>query len=74
MEIPVEGGLDLLGTVALAGGFTRIADAGRVSVRRNVDGKDVILKLNAKELEHNDSVKPFLVQPGDVISVPESIF
>lgn len=74
MEIPVEGGLDLLGAVAMAGGFTRIADPGRVSVRRNIDGKDVILKVNAKALERNGNVQPFLVKPGDTITVPESIF
>jgi polysaccharide export outer membrane protein len=74
MELPVEGGLDLLGAVAMAGGFTRIADPGRVTVRRNMDGKDVVLKVNAKDLERNDNVKPFLVQPGDTITVPESIF
>jgi len=74
MELPVEGGLDLLGAVAMAGGFTRIADPGRVTVRRNVDGKDVVLRVNAKDLERNDNVKPFLVKPGDTITVPESIF
>ncbi len=74
MEIPVEGGLDLLGAVAMAGGFTRIADPGRVTVRRNINGKDVVLKVNAKDLERNDNVKPFLVLPGDTITVPESIF
>jgi polysaccharide export outer membrane protein len=74
LELPVEGGLDLLGAVAMAGGFTRIADPGRVTVRRNVNGKDVVLRVNAKDLQRNDNVKPFLVQPGDTISVPESIF
>jgi len=74
MELPVEGGLDLLGAVAMAGGFTRIADPGRVTVRRNVDGKDIVLRVNAKDLEKNDNVKPFLVKPGDTITVPESIF
>jgi len=74
MELPVEGGLDLLGAVAMAGGFTRIADPGRVTVRRIVDGKDVVLRVNAKDLEKNDNVKPFLVMPGDTINVPESLF
>lgn len=73
-ELPVEGTLDLLGAVAMAGGFTRIADPGRVTVRRNVDGKDVVLRVNAKELVKNDNVKPFIVKPGDTISIPESIF
>jgi polysaccharide export outer membrane protein len=74
VEIPVEGGLDILGAVAMAGGFTRIADPGRVTVRRNVGGKDTILRVNCKELEKDSSVAPFLVKPGDTITVPESIF
>jgi len=74
LELPVEGGLDLLGAVAMAGGFTRIADPGRVTVRRNVDGKDIVMKVNCKDLMKNDSVQQFLVKPGDTITVPESIF
>jgi polysaccharide export outer membrane protein len=74
IEIPPEGGLDLLGAIALAGGYTRVANPGRVIVRRVVDGRDVVLLVNAKELSRDVQVKPFLVHPGDRISVAESIF
>jgi polysaccharide export outer membrane protein len=74
VEIPAEGGLDLLGAIALAGGYTRIADPSHILVRRVVDGKDVILKVNAKELARNVEVKPFPVVPGDTINVAQSLF
>jgi polysaccharide export outer membrane protein len=74
VEIPPEGGLDLLGAIALAGGYTRVADPSRVIVRREVDGHDVVLKVNAKQLARDVQVQQFMVQPGDSISVAESLW
>jgi polysaccharide export outer membrane protein len=74
VQMPPEGGLDLLGAIALAGGYTRVADPGNVIVRRVVDGRDVVLRVNAKRLARDTSVPQFLVRPGDRISVSESIW
>ena len=74
VEIPAEGGLDLLGALALAGGYTRIADPSHVTLRRTVNGKDVIYKLNAKQLSRDITVKPFPVLSGDTINVGQSLF
>jgi polysaccharide export outer membrane protein len=74
VQIPAEGGLDLLGAIALAGGYTRIADPSHVIVRRVVNGQDVVLKVNAKQLARDVEVKPFPVEPGDTINVAQSIF
>jgi polysaccharide export outer membrane protein len=74
VEIPAEGGLDLLGAVALAGGYTRIADPGTVTVRRKVNGQDTVMRINAKALANNKEAKQFLVKPGDIITVSESLF
>jgi polysaccharide export outer membrane protein len=74
VKIPPEGGLDLLGAIALASGFSADADIAHISVRRTVAGKDMILNVNAKELSRNTSVESFLVQPGDSITVPQRIF
>ncbi|MCE0497057.1 MAG: polysaccharide export protein [Methylacidiphilales bacterium] len=73
IEIPQEGSLDLLGAIALAGGFTDLADL-RVIVRRLVNGKDEILEVDARKLAHDSTVKPFYVQPGDTITVRQRIF
>ncbi len=74
VRIPPEGGLDLLGAVALAGGFTPDANTSHITVRRTVDGKDVIITVNAKELSGNTNVGAFMVQPNDSISVPQRMF
>jgi len=74
IEIPPEGGLNLLGAIALAGGYTRVADPSKVIVRRMVNGRDVVLKVNAKKLARDVEVQPFIVEPGDSINVAESIW
>ena len=72
--IPAEGGLDLLGAIALAGGYTKIAAPNRITVRRQVSGHDQLIKVNGKELAKDTTVKVFYVQPGDMITVGQSIF
>ena len=63
------GGIDVLEAVAIAGGYTRIAAPERISVKR----RDQILRVDAKRLAH-DSGQNFRIQPGDTITVGESIF
>jgi protein involved in polysaccharide export with SLBB domain len=68
------GGIDLLEAIAMAGGYTRIAAPERVSVRRHTTaGSDQIFKVNAKRFTRG-SGGSFLVEPGDTVSVGESIF
>ena len=74
VEIPPDGGLDLLGAIALAGGYTRIADPGHVIVRRLVNGRDMVLRVNAKQLARDSRVQQFQVFPGDTINVGQSFF
>jgi protein involved in polysaccharide export with SLBB domain len=59
--------------VGLAGGFTRIANRGRVVIQRR-DGENVTaIKANAKRMADGKEA-PMEVQPGDVITVSESWF
>jgi polysaccharide export outer membrane protein len=74
VQIPPEGGLDLLGAIALAGGYTRVADPSHVIVRRVINKQDRVLLVNAKRLSKDTSVPQFMVEPGDRISVGESLF
>jgi len=67
------GGIDLLEAVAMAGGYTRIAAPERVTVRRQNTSGDQIFKVNAKRFAKGTG-GGFLVEPGDVITVGESIF
>jgi protein involved in polysaccharide export with SLBB domain len=65
--------LDLLQAVGMAGGFTRIADRGRVVVKRREGAHVRTVKVNAKKLT-DSSVDRFPVENGDVINVGESWF
>ena len=57
----------------MAGGYTRIAAPERITVRRHNENGDQILKVNAKSLAKGKG-GGFLVQPGDTVTVGESIF
>jgi protein involved in polysaccharide export with SLBB domain len=72
--LPNEERVDLLQAIAMAGGFTRMADEGRVRVRRNVNGVETIIKVNVHAETKNSSSELFEVQPDDKISVGERIF
>ncbi|MFM8657200.1 MAG: polysaccharide biosynthesis/export family protein, partial [Chthoniobacterales bacterium] len=71
----LQGGerIDLLEAIGLAGGFTRIADRGRVIIQRKEGGEVKAIKANAKRMA-DGKVDPLEVQPGDVITVKESWF
>lgn len=72
--LPSEEHVDLLEAIAMAGGFTRLADEGKVLVRRNINGVETILKVNAHAETKNSSSQLFEVQPDDKITVRERIF
>jgi protein involved in polysaccharide export with SLBB domain len=67
------GGIDLLEAIALAGGYTRIAAPERITVRRQGANGDQIFKVNAKKFNKSGG-GGFRVEPGDTITVGESIF
>jgi polysaccharide export outer membrane protein len=66
-------GIDLLEAIALAGGYTRIAAPERITVRRHNANGDQIFKVNAKRFTKGTGGS-FRVEPGDTITVGESIF
>ena len=68
------GGVDLLEAIAMAGGYTRIAAPERVTVRRQSGSAgDQVIKVDAKRLARQGGGN-FVVQPGDTVTVAESIF
>ena len=70
----LQGGqtLDLLEAIGMAGGFTRIADRGRVLIRRKTsDGNSEIIKANAKRMAEG-KIEIIDIKPGDVITIGES--
>lgn len=73
-EIPNEESVELMQALAMSGGFTRLANPGRVTVTRTMAGQKVNYNLDAKAMAKDASTKPFEVLPDDVITVAERIF
>ncbi|MGA9607714.1 MAG: polysaccharide biosynthesis/export family protein [Rouxiella badensis] len=70
--IPEEETIDLLEAIANAGGYTRIANPGNIVIKRRVNGKEEIIKVNAKALVKGST--GFEVMAEDTINVGESLF
>lgn len=73
-DIPDREKVTLLDAIAVAGGYTRIADPTHVTLRRKTGSKEVVFRLNAKAIARDGSVAPVEIQPGDIITIGESIF
>lgn len=75
IDIPPEQPLNLLGAVARAGGFTRLADRRKVKLSRSEDGKTVTYEINADNIieSKSDSENAWILKAGDVIFVPERL-
>lgn len=67
--------ITLLQAIGMAGGYTKIANPGRVTVKRlEAGGGERVIKLDAKRMARGDDSSSFYVKPGDVITVAESLF
>jgi polysaccharide export outer membrane protein len=73
-KIASQGTFTLLQAVGRGGGYTRIANPGNVTVKRQAGGRETLLKVNAKTMAKESGEKPFLILPGDTITIGESIF
>ncbi|MFM8717544.1 MAG: polysaccharide biosynthesis/export family protein, partial [Spartobacteria bacterium] len=66
--------ITLLQAIGMAGGYTKIADPANVTIKRMENGREEVLKFNAKRMLRGDDPTALLIKPGDVISVGESLF
>jgi len=70
---PYEEGMSVVQAVTLAGGFTRNASQNSTSVTRRVNGQEVKVKVNVQDIALGKASN-FLLEPGDIVFVPESLF
>lgn len=73
-EFPANEKLNLLDGIAMAGGYTRLAQASKVTLQRNVKGQLKVFNLDAESMAKDQHTKPFNILPGDTITVGERIF
>ena len=71
--IPFVAGMTIVDAVAQAGGFSPMAKKNAVQVTRAVDGRKQTFTLPVEDI--GEGSRPnFLIQPGDVVFVPERLF
>lgn len=73
-RFPDRQSLDLIQVIGIAGGYTRLADAGRITVKRQAAGEERVFRVNGKRLARDERAEPFVVEAGDLITVGERLF
>lgn len=75
LQVPAAAGLNLLDAIAVAGGYTNNANPRKIVVRRAADeSPDKFYRIDGKRLAGDGEAKPFELQPGDTVTVPERFF
>ena len=73
-DIPEEQTIDILGAVARAGGFTRLAQPSKVTVRRAVGDREEAVTVNVERMMKDKNSPRFVIHANDTISIPERFF
>jgi protein involved in polysaccharide export with SLBB domain len=69
VAFPLDGELDILSAMGLAGGFARLGNKKKVVVTRQVNGRNRTQTINIEDMEEGQ-VPLFYLLPGDSINVP----
>lgn len=72
VQFPAQRKLDALSAIAMAGGFTENANLDLVSIRREVDGKTTVIKVDSRKLTGEDP-SSITLEPDDIVSVGQSL-
>jgi protein involved in polysaccharide export with SLBB domain len=73
-EFPPNESVNLLQAIAMAGGYTRLASASKVTLQRQDPGGSRTLKFDAQAMARDTQTPPFAVLPDDVITIGERLF
>ncbi|HWL51003.1 MAG TPA: polysaccharide biosynthesis/export family protein [Chthoniobacteraceae bacterium] len=73
-ELPDHDGIGLLEAIGMAGGYTRIAEPAKITLKRVINGRESVVKLNAKRMAREQGGGSVDIRPGDVITVGERLF
>jgi polysaccharide export outer membrane protein len=70
-DMPADDTVSLLQAVATAGGYTRIANARKITIQRTVGPENKLIRLDAEAMAEDKTQKPFEILPDDVIVIGE---
>lgn len=68
-----EDGMTVIQAITVAGGFTKGAAQNSTSVTRLVDGQEQKIKVPVQDIALGKA-QNFVLRPGDIVYVPESLF
>lgn len=72
---PLKGELTVLEAISLAGDFTKVAAQNSVKVLRRENGQEKTIRVRVANIRKTgDKSKDVLLQRGDIVVVPESLF
>ena len=66
--------VNVLQAIAIAGGYSAEADPRKITVKRKVNGREEVYRLNGKEMAARQGVEVFAIKSGDIVTVGESLF
>ncbi|WP_231940912.1 XrtA/PEP-CTERM system exopolysaccharide export protein [Acidihalobacter aeolianus] len=72
--IPYRAGMTLLDAMTQVGGLTPYAAGNSAELIRKYDGKDKVYRVRLGDLLNGDIHDNALLQPGDVIIIPQKLF
>jgi polysaccharide export outer membrane protein len=71
----IEKSITVVEAISKAGGFTQIAARNRTRIIRIENGREKIIEIKVDSItDQGKKTQDILIQPGDVIMVPESFF
>jgi len=74
-DMPKERQLTIIEAIAMAGGFTKDAAINSTKILRSKKGKEEVIKVNIRDItQRNEKNKDVLLEPEDIVFVPESFF
>ena len=74
-DMPEEKQITLLEAIAMAGGFTKDADINGTKVIRISGGKKETIRIRVKDItDKGEKEKDIVLEPDDIVFVPESFF
>ena len=73
--IPTESRLTVLEAISTAGGFTPVAAQDRARVLRSVNGESVSYTVDVRTItREGQKDKDLVLEPNDVVFIPQSLF
>jgi polysaccharide export outer membrane protein len=68
-----EDHMNIIQAITLAGGFNKVAARNQVNVTRVVNGEEKKVRVPVEDIGRGTE-RNFVLQPGDIVFVPESLF